>query len=192
MLNAWMRTFLVLFLMFWLFSPGGLGQKKRDVVKTEVFLSQECVHPGGILKIAVQVKIDKDWHIHADRVADEFLIPTSLALEETAGIQVLEIVYPKRILGKYEYSETAIEVFEGEFLIGALIQTAPNTPLKRLELPAALKYQACDNRGCLPPQQSNLKIEFDVVDSSQDVFEIHADVFKKIAFTKAKTPVPAR
>ncbi|MCX6562527.1 MAG: protein-disulfide reductase DsbD family protein [Candidatus Aminicenantes bacterium] len=191
MLNVAIKALLASWIGLCLLSPGGPGQKRREVVKAEALLSQERVHPGGILKVAVRVKIDKDWHVHADRVSDEFLVPTSLVFTETAGIQVLEIVYPKRILGKYDYSETAIEVFEGEFLIGALVQAAPDAPLKRLTLPAALKYQACNNRGCLPPQQSDIKIEFDVVDASQDIPAIHADVFSKIAFSKAKKPVPA-
>jgi len=191
MCNAGMRVFLATFIGLSLVVAAELGQKRREVVKAEALLSQESVHPGGILKVAVWVKIDKDWHVHADRVSDEFLIPTSLALQKTPGLRVLEIIYPKRILGKYAYSETAIEVFEGEFLIGALLQTAPDAPLKRLKLSAILEYQACNNRGCLPPQQSDLKIEFDVVDSSQEIIEIHSDIFSKIAFTKDKTPVPA-
>ena len=162
------------------------GQVPEEVLKTKLFVSRASILPGEILKIAVQATLTKPWHIHADKVGDEFLVPTSLVLEPQEGLEVLETVYPKSRSGKFDYSETAIDVFDGDFLVGALVKFSPGLSPGPRKLKLKFRYQACDNRGCLPPKTIELPAEVEVVASGAQAQEDHTEVFKKIAFTKLK------
>jgi hypothetical protein len=162
------------------------GQVPEEVLKAKLFVSRASVLPGEILKIAVQASMTKPWHIHADKVADEFLIPTSLAVEPQEGLEVLETVYPKSRSGKFDYSETAIDVFEGDILVGAIVKFAPGLSPGPRKLKLKFRYQACDNRGCLPPKTIELPAEIEIVAARAQAQEDHSEIFKKIAFTKLK------
>lgn len=183
------RTLLLaLSLCFPLFAPGApqAGQVPEEVLKAKLFVSRTSVLSGDILKIAVQASLVKPWHIHAEKVNDEFLVPTSLTVETQEGLEVLETVYPKPRSGKFDYSETAIDVFEGEFWVGALLKFAPGSPPGLRKLKAKFRYQACDERGCLAPKTIELPAEVEVVASGAQAAEDHAEIFAKIAFTKLK------
>jgi DsbC/DsbD-like thiol-disulfide interchange protein len=175
-------------LSFSILVPGSpqAGQVPEEVLKAKLFVSRASVLPGEHLKIAVQATLAKPWHIHAEKVGDEFLIPTSLAVEPQEGLEVLETVYPKSRSGKFDYSETAIDVFEGDILVGALLKLAPGLPPGPRKLKVKFRYQACNDRGCLPPKTIELAAELEVVASGAAAEEDHSEVFKKIAFTKLK------
>jgi hypothetical protein len=175
-------------LSFLLTVPGApqAGQVPDEVLKAKLFISRASVLSGDTLKIAVQATMTKPWHIHADKVADEFLVPTSLAVEPQEGLEVLEIVYPKSRSGKFAYSETAIDVFDGEILVGALLKFAPGLSPGPRKLKVKFRYQACDDRGCLAPKTIELPAEFEVVASGAQAAGDHSEVFKQIAFTKLK------
>lgn len=163
-----------------------LGQTAEDIVKAKLFLSKTKILAGETLKLALKVKIQRQWHIHANKLSDEFLVPTSFTVEKQDGFETLEIVYPKPKMGKYEYSETALEVFDGEVLIGTLIQAAPGLAPGPYKLKVKFKFQTCDNRGCLPPKTYDLAADVTIVAAAAQTTEDNADIFKKIAFTKLK------
>ena len=170
-------------------SLSGPAQPPEEVLKAKLFVSRTLVVPGETLKIAVQAALTKPWHVHADKVGDEFLIPTSLAVEPQEGIEVVEIVYPKARSGKFDYSETAIDVFDGEFLVGALVRFPAGPAPGPRKLKVKFRYQACDDRGCLPPKTIELPLEIEVIipgAAATAAEEAQSEVFKKIAFTKLK------
>ena len=181
--TAGLASFLCSFLFLGFSSA---GQAPEDILKAEIFLSRSKVLPGQILKIAVLAKIKRKWHIHANKVADEFLVPTSLTVEPGEGLEVEEIVFPKAKLGRYEYAETPLEVFDGEILIGAQLRAAPDLSPGPRRLKVKLRFQGCDDRGCLPPATIELPADVEAVSSGSPAAEDHPDIFKKIAFAKSK------
>ena len=162
------------------------GQNPQDVLKAKAYLSKTKLLAGEVLKLAIAVDIQKKWHIHADKLGDEFLVPTALTVEAQAGLEVLDVAYPKSKLVKYDYSETALEVFEGETLFGALLRLAPDCPAGPRRLKVKLRYQACDDRSCLPPKAIEMTSDFEIVATGGQAAEDHPEVFKKITFTKLK------
>lgn len=177
---------LSLFLFLPVPGPSQTGQVPEQVLKAKLFVSRANALSGDLLKIAVQAVMVKPWHIHADKVADEFLVPTSLTVEPIEGLEVVETVYPKARSGKFDYSETAIDVFEGDFLVGALLKLSPDLSPGLRKLKVKFRYQACDDRGCLAPKTIELPAEVEIVASGAQAVEDHSEIFKQIAFTKLK------
>jgi DsbC/DsbD-like thiol-disulfide interchange protein len=52
------------------------------VLSTNVFLSKSSVLPGGEIRVALQLDIEKGWHINAHKPLETSLIPTEVVLEK--------------------------------------------------------------------------------------------------------------
>jgi hypothetical protein len=56
--------------------------------------------------------------------------------------------------------EEKLSVYDGAFSIFALVRTSQSIPYGRYRVHGTLRYQACDNRQCYPPEQ--IPVAFDV------------------------------
>lgn len=181
-----LKFFLIIFLGP-LFFPGytDISAGQSEIVEIETFLSKNGIHPGETFKIAILVRISPGWHIHAHELHDQFLIPTELIFEEDEKIKVTKTYYPEPKLEKFEYSESELEIYDGEVILGALIKVN-ELPLGKHHLKGELGFQACDDRSCLPPKKIEFEIPFEVVSLSKKTEEINQHIFSKLDFKKTK------
>lgn len=156
----------------------------EEVVKIQAFLSQNGVHAGKTIQLAIKAEIAPTWHIHAHVLSDEFLIPTNLVMEETEGFTLGEVFYPEPALEKYEYSDVKLEVYEGEAVFGACFQTKTEVSPGSYILKGKFKFQACDHSSCLPPKGLDFEVIVNVVASEQEVEAINQEVFALLKFGK--------
>jgi DsbC/DsbD-like thiol-disulfide interchange protein len=161
-----------------------ISEGQSDIVDIKTFISKNGVHPGETFKVAVLVKISPGWHIHANELSDQFLIPTELLFEENEKIKVTQFHYPEPKLEKYEYSESELEVYDGEILLGALVKTSSALKPGKYTLKGELDYQACDNRSCLAPKKLEFEIAFESVPLSKKMEFINKNIFSKLNFKK--------
>jgi DsbC/DsbD-like thiol-disulfide interchange protein len=163
------------------------AQKTDQVVEVKVLLSRDGVRPGEAIKVAVLLKVQSGYHINDNAPADEFLVPTSLTFDDTPGLEVVETYYPTGHRARFAYSQMELSVYEGEAVLGAVINVKPGTAAGPLKLKATLSYQACDNSSCLPPKDLPFEVRIPVTAAGREVHEQNAEVFAKIPFqTKVK------
>jgi len=158
----------------------------RSLVKASPLLSKDKIRPGDPFKVAVRVSIAPGYHINGNKIADPFLIPTELFLEEQPNLLAEEYLYPTPKSARYSYSESELLIYEGDIIIAVLIQAGKELPLGSQKLKGKLIYQACDNVTCLPPREVQIEIPLDIVPSSQETKDINQDVFDKLEFKKGK------
>ena len=173
--------FLFVFLCICLFCLSSSSEiAENDVISVKTFVSQDSVHPGDSFKIAFRVSIAPGFHINAQEVDDEYLIPTDLFIDETSNIKVLKQYYPEPVFGRFDYSEEELQIYEGEILLAALIKVDGNIKQKKHTLTAKLLYQPCNDRSCMRENTLDLKIVFKVVPPSKKTKEINEKIFTKI------------
>ena len=111
---------------------------------------------AGKRSAAVQVKIPvtvKDgYHVNSNKPSEEYLIPLKLTWTQLGSLEGGTVTYPKPMLEKYEFSETPLSVFTGGFELVANFKVAANAPAGPGAVTGKLRYQACSNRACYPPQ----------------------------------------
>jgi DsbC/DsbD-like thiol-disulfide interchange protein len=178
------KTIPVIIGMILLLGFTNVSKGQSDIVEIKTFISKNGVHPGKTFKVAVFVKINPGWHIHANELADQFLIPTELLFEENEKTEVTQFYYPEPKLEKYEYSESELEVYDGEIIIGALVKTSSALKPGKYKLKGELDYQACDNRSCLSPKKIEFEIAFESVPLSKNIEFINTKIFSKLNFKK--------
>ncbi len=163
------------------FSSAGSEGKVLDV---KTYLSQDGVHPGGVLDVAFLLDILPGWHINGPELADQFLIACTLLIEEDDTVEVLEIYYPVPETRAYSFSEVELQVYEGKVVLGARIKVSDAIPMRKNLQKASFLYQACDDMSCMAPETLEFEIPFQVVPASAEIKQINQDIFSQIKFVK--------
>jgi thiol:disulfide interchange protein DsbD len=124
-------------------------------LKPEVVLSTNKIVAGERFQVSVVLNIPAPWHINANP-AGEDLIPTELTLPAP----VTRVVYPKAKEVTVEWSETPVPLYEGRTVL-AVEGVAPKNAGK-IKVTGQLRFQACDDKTCLPPRSVPVVIEAEV------------------------------
>jgi thiol:disulfide interchange protein DsbD len=161
--------------------PG--GDPFAEPVTVTGHLSLTNVPQGGNAQVAIALSMREPWHVNANKVAEDFLVPTEVAFEAPAGITVRGIVYPPGKSLKLAFSETPMLLYDGTVYIGAVIDVAAGTPIDTLVLKAVVTYQACDNEKCLLPQTADVFIQVPVSSPQGAVDLANPEIFDRIDFS---------
>jgi len=148
-----------------------------SVVKPTAYLSLEPVPRGRTFELAVVAEIQKGFHVNANKVLEEYLIPTVLTPELPAGLKLIEAKYPDGKELKFEFSDKPLNVYEGTFTMRLKLEAAANAPLGALRIPMVLRYQACNDVACLPPVKKPVEVEVLIAPAGTKAVPVNQRVF---------------
>ena len=170
---------IVLLSVLFLSAGGGQGDfiSSKDVVSVDVLLSQDRVHRGGEVKFVLITEIKEGWHINANQVDSEFVIPTEIFIDTLEGMTASSSIFPEFERKQFPFSEDALPVFEGKINIITPLTFADDLPVGEVIVSGSIYYQACDDRMCLPPIEIPWNFNIDVVNAREAVTEINQDLF---------------
>jgi thioredoxin:protein disulfide reductase len=141
--------------------------------------------PGSGIRAALLVKLPERFHVQSNAPRDPAFIPTVLTIDTPTGVSATEIVFPKATDLKQVGQPQPLAVFEHEFAIGVQFEIASGVKPGPVDVPAHLRYQACDDRLCYPPATAELHWMLEV---GGDTAKQHPDVFDRIAFGTGNAP----
>jgi thioredoxin:protein disulfide reductase len=168
----------------------GRAQFRGPKADVAALVGTDGVRAGESFRGAVQVRLPETLHVQSNAPRDPSFIATALTVEPPAGIRVTEIVYPKAKDLVQEGLEEPLTVFDHEFAIGVVFEVASSVPAGALEIPAKLRYQACDERMCYAPANADVRWSVRVGSAGDAGTPQHEDVLGAIAFgTGAPPPV---
>lgn len=96
--------------------------------------------------LAVRLRIDEGWHVNANPASLPFLIATTV--EGIDGSGPLAIRYPKGESFRPAFAGEPIQVYAGVVEIPVSVSDGASGPPK-----LAVRFQACDEKMCLPPDR---------------------------------------
>lgn len=147
----------------WQPAPRGIGfgaPKSKQWVQmvSSPQLAVKATSPASAAKqIELRFTIQEGLHINSHTPHSEFLIPTTLTLEKTPGVEVAQVDYPQGVDYHFQFSpKDALSVYTGEFAVVVRLHAHAGHYAMR----GQLHYQACDNKACNPPQ--TLPVQLDV------------------------------
>ena len=109
------------------------------------------VKRGAETDVKLKLQLKSGYHVNSDKPTDEYLIPLKLTWS-AQPLQTEQIIYPKPQTEKYEFSLTPLSVFSGNFEISTRFKAPANAPPGPAIMNGKLRYQACNNKECLPPK----------------------------------------
>ena len=99
--------------------------------------------------------------MNSNTPADEFLIPLKLTWPSTP-LEAEQITYPKPQLEKYAFSPNPVSVFSGTFEIATRFKAPASAAPGVVPMTGKLRFQACNNKECLPPRTIEVRVTVDV------------------------------
>jgi DsbC/DsbD-like thiol-disulfide interchange protein len=121
------------------------------------------VQAGQVAEINVHVSVEKGYHIQANRVSDEFIIPTTLEINTREIITAGEMAFPEGKKFRLEGTSDYMLVYDGTFKITIPFKTHKKIQKGRYNLGGNLHYQACDAKTCFFPKAVAFSVVIKVV-----------------------------
>ena len=160
---------------------------QNEIVKVKAYQSFDKTYPAGEFKIAVEADVEETWHINSQNPKDEFLIPTTVMIDDTINFKLLKIAYPEAHDIKLGFSDTPLSVWEGKVYFGALVKAADNLSPGKYPLIVSVEYQACNNQSCLAPTLVTDTLLIQIADKKDVVNRINQEVFNNIDLNFTQT-----
>ncbi len=118
-------------------------------------IQKSSVKRGTTGKGSLVLSIPAELHINSSKPTSEYMIPTKVGLS-SREVKNIKFRYPKGKDIKFDFSEEAINVYDGKTVIKFSF-TVPQAPkLKTVRIRALVSYQACTNELCYPPQKKEI------------------------------------
>ncbi|MBM61757.1 MAG: hypothetical protein CL484_02270 [Acidobacteria bacterium] len=137
----------------------------------------DAVHSGTTARVGLEITLDPGFHVNSNAPLDDLLIPTALTLIPPEGFVLQGIGFPDAILLEQAGVEEPLAVFEEEFSLGAELHVEEGLSPGRYVIPGALRYQACNDRMCFNPTTAEIEFELRIVQPSQPLTTLRADLF---------------
>jgi DsbC/DsbD-like thiol-disulfide interchange protein len=159
-----LRTLLVGVILF--FGVGVFAQLGSGAPGKNQFVSFEgapktSITLGKVGHVDLQFRVARGDHINSSRPGSELLIPTKLSLSAPGELLVGDVTYPPgKQLTLAIAPDEKLNVYSGDFTLGASFTPTRKTTPGNYRIHGQLRYQACSDRACYPPQ--NLPVQFDV------------------------------
>jgi hypothetical protein len=130
--------------------------KEKDLISVSV--SETILKPAKKGFIIIRVKVEKGYHIQADRVKNESLIPVSLEAASNRFFYIKKALFPPYKSFRLQGTEEDLNVFDSVFIIRLPIKPLANIPKGKYALHARIRYQACNATTCLFPRELDLDL----------------------------------
>jgi thiol:disulfide interchange protein DsbD len=148
-----------------------------DEAKIAAFLSVDKLTPGSPFRIAVVVDLVEPWHVNANAISTEGLIPTTLAFQPPASVVIDRIIYPPGERTKVGWADEPVALYTGRAIILVEARVKADAKPGSLKLEGSLRYQACNDRVCIAPKTVPVVIETEITDASSKPLPVHPDIF---------------
>jgi len=152
---------------------GQLGGERMRKASLELVVDRTAYQAGERVRFAALVTVEPTWHVQAHEPSLEYLIPTELELGLPAGWPAPTIAYPEPTLWQSSFETEPLAVYESTFAVFAeltLPETVAGDEKEGEVVTALLRYQACDDRVCLPPTEARAEVRLELGRSGEAIF----------------------
>jgi len=139
------------------FLRAGMPQSAPNVA-VNGSLAANKIGRGRSVQGTVVMEIPSGYHANSNRPLEKFLIATQLQIEAPNGIRVGPIGYPRALLRSLKFSKNKVSVFEGRATMRFSVTVPRSFTGNSAELKGRLRYQACNDDTCFPPQTREVKM----------------------------------
>lgn len=144
-----------------------LGQvRAQNVVQFEIADFPEEVESGELFDVAIRAAIEPGWHLYSMDLPEGGPIPTSLEVEENEAFGPGgPAVEPPPTPWFDQNFNMQTNYHEGSVDFQVPVRVKSSAPAGEQRLSVKVRFMACDDSSCLPPQTRTLAITLPVVAS---------------------------
>lgn len=119
--------------------------------------SINAVARGGSARGTIVMDIPGGLHVNSNRPNSEYAIPTTVRIT-APGAKIASIGYPRGKSRRFQFSEDAINVYEGRTVFNFNVSVPANYKGNTVRVRAVVRYQACTDEVCYPPKNKEITL----------------------------------
>jgi len=124
-------------------------------------LRKVTVSKSGTADAAVQIELREGYHVNSNMPSDTYFIPLRLTWNP-GPLEAVSVTYPKPRMEKLAFSTMPVSIFSGSFEVATKFKAAAGTAPGLNVVTGKLRFQACNDRMCLPPRTMDLTLPVEV------------------------------
>jgi thiol:disulfide interchange protein DsbD len=118
---------------------------------------------GDEVEGTIVATIAEGWHVNSNTPSEEFAIKTELEIDPATAELIGQPAYPAHTMKSFEFTGgKELAVYDGKFPIAFRAKLKPGAT----KIGATLRYQACSDRVCLPPNRATVDIDVNSIAAS--------------------------
>ena len=137
-------------------AAGALGApaaaQKLNPVQWSLTAEPDRAAPGARILARLTARIEPGWHLYS-LAAPQPIVSTSIRLAENPAIASVGIYQPKAHTTFDPNFGVNVDSYQDQAVFLLDVQTAPAAQPGPLELAAAVRFQSCNDKMCLPPRR---------------------------------------
>lgn len=110
---------------------------------------------GATVKLILHVSLPAGVHVQANKPDDPLLIPTVVTVAPPQGVTVTAVNYPASSPLVQAGSSQTLQVLGPEFDIDIALAIEATVGAGAIDVPAQLRYQACNETTCFPAARAS-------------------------------------
>ena len=130
-------------------------------VLTVAPLPRVAAKRGGTFTEKLSAELRQGFHVNSNMPGDDYLIPIKLTWNKDP-LEAEQVTYPKPQMEKLSFSANPISVYTGTFEIGTRFKAPASAMPGMAFMNGKLRYQACNNKECLPPRTVDVRVTLDI------------------------------
>jgi hypothetical protein len=119
--------------------------------------SKLSVPRSGEVTGSLKLHLQTGYHVNSNAPNEEYLIPLRLTWDP-AAVETVAVQYPKPVTEKSDFSDKPLSVYNGNFEILTRFRRSAKASPGPGFLNGKLRYQACNDKMCLPPKTLEVKV----------------------------------
>lgn len=123
--------------------------------------SRLIIKRGDTADLTVKADLQSGFHVNSNTPGDDYLIPLKLTWNKEP-LEAEQVNYPKPQMEKLSFSPNPVSVYTGTFAIVTRFKAPPAASPGMAFMNGKLRYQACNNKECLPPRTIDVRVTLDI------------------------------
>jgi len=141
--------------------PYLVAQAPGNAVLSIANSTRLTIQRGGTADFSLKAELQPGFHVNSNMPGDDYLIPIKLTWNKDP-LEAEQVNYPKPQMEKLSFSTNPISVYTGTFEIGTHFKAPASAMPGMAFMNGKLRYQACNNKECLPPRTVDVRVTLDI------------------------------
>jgi thioredoxin:protein disulfide reductase len=137
------------------------AQAPGNAVLTVTPSARLTIQRGSTADFSLKAELQTGFHVNSNMPGDDYLIPIKLTWNKDP-LEAEQVTYPKAQQAKLSFSANPISVYTGTFEIGTRFKAPPTAMPGMAFMNGKLRYQACNDKECLPPRTVDIRVTLDI------------------------------
>lgn len=144
------------------FNQNEIGFSPPAKASIVAHIARTIYAPGELVAIEILVEVEPGWHVNSRQPSYDYLIPTAAEVDLPEQWPKAQVTYPQGVMKTFAFADEPLSVYDGQFVIEAETAVPQDAPSETVSIEVSLRYQACDDRSCLPPTTTRARVALEV------------------------------